>query len=169
MQVVQKNEAVESQKRQFCTFRIFGRLYGVDILDVKEINREIDITPIFHAPKEVKGYVNIRGKIYLLLDLRLILGFENKAVDDANRIVLFKPEAGEAFGVLADSIDDIVTIEEKQIENRRKKDQDVSDGTERRSVDIGEGVCRLENELLVILNARNLLKVIGSPKRHSKQ
>ena len=169
MQVAQKNEAVESQKRQFCTFRIFGRLYGVDILDVKEINREIDITPIFHAPKEVKGYVNIRGKIYLLLDLRLILGFENKAVDDANRIVLFKPEAGEAFGVLADSIDDIVTIEEKQIENRRKKDQDVSDGTERRSVDIGEGVCRLENELLVILNARNLLKVIGSPKRPSKQ
>ncbi|MFC1516447.1 chemotaxis protein CheW [Thermodesulfobacteriota bacterium] len=169
MQVAEKNEAVKSQRRQFSTFRIFDRLYGVDILDVKEINREIDITPIFHAPKEVKGYVNIRGKIYLLLDLRLILGFETKAVDDANRIVLFKPETGDSFGVLVDKIDDIVTIDEKQIENRRKKDREVPDGVERRSVDIGEGVCRLEDELLVILNARNLLKIIGSPKKHSKQ
>lgn len=160
MQVAMKNEVLESRKRQFCAFRIHGRLYGMHILDVKEINREIDITPIFHAPKEIKGYVNIRGKLYLLLDLRLILGFENKEVDKSNRIILFKPEVGESFGVLVDSIDDIVSVDENKIENRRKKDQELPDGVERRSIDIGEGVCRLENELLVILNSRNFLKAV---------
>lgn len=160
MRVAINNEAVASRKRQFCTFRINGRLYGVNILDVKEINREINITPIFHAPKEAKGYVNIRGKLYLLLDLRLILGFESKEVDKSSRIVLFKPAVGESFGVLVDSIDDIVSVEEKKIENRRKRDQEVPDGAERRSGDIGKGVCRLEDELLVILNSHNLLNVI---------
>ena len=78
MQAAMKKETVETQKRQFCTFWISGRHLGVDVLDVKEINSEINLTPIFHAPKEVIGYVNIRGQIYLILDLRLILGFESK-------------------------------------------------------------------------------------------
>ena len=161
-----KNDSIETEKHQFCTFRISGRLYGVDILDVKEINREVDFTPIFHAPEEVKGYVNIRGQIYLLLDLRLILGFDSQDVDRNNRVVLFKSEVGEPFGVLVDSIDDIVAVDEKQIENRRKKEQELPEGAERRGVDIGRGVCRLENELLVIVNSRNLLNVISSRKSY---
>jgi len=168
MQVVMTKEALETQKRQFCTFRIYGRLYGVDILDVKEVNPEIDFTPIFHAPKEIKGYVNIRGQICLLIDLRLILGFESKEVDDASRIVLFKSEVGEAFGALVDSIEDIKAVDVKQIENRRKQDQELPEAAERRGVDIADGVCKMENELLVVINSRNVLNIVGKLKSHSK-
>ncbi len=160
-----EKEAVVTQIRQFCTFRISGRLYGVDILDVKEINQNVDFTPIFHAPKEIKGNINIRGQIYLLLDLCLILGFETKAVDEMSRVVLFKSTVGDAFGVLVDSIDDIVAVDEKQIENRRKQDRELPEGAERRGIDIGEGVCKLEDELLVIVNSRSLLKYIGTLNR----
>jgi chemotaxis signal transduction protein len=168
MQVAMKKETVEEQTRQFCTFRISERHYGVDLLDVKEINPEIDFTPIFHAPKEVKGYVNIRGKLYLLLDLKLILGFESKEADEASRIVLFKSEVGEPFGVLVDSIDDIIKVDEEKIENRRKEDQGLPEGIERRGLDLGQGVCKLEDGLLVIINSRNLLSVIGNLKAYSQ-
>ncbi len=165
MRAAVKKKAVETQKHQFCTFRISGRLYGVNILDVKEINQNVDFTPIFHAPKEIKGNINIRGQIYLLLDLSLILGFATNTVDEMSRVVLFKSTVGESFGVLVDSIDDIVTVEEKQIENRRKQDREVPEGVERRGIDIGEGVCKLEDELLVIVNSRSLLKFIGTLNR----
>jgi len=160
MQVAKQKEYSETTIRKFSTFRISKRLYGVDIQDVKEINTQIHITPIFHAPKEVKGYVNIRGQVHLLLDLRLIFGFEAKEIDQSNRVVIFMPEVGDPCGILIDSIDDVVTVDDKLIENRRQN-QEAHEGSNRRGVDIGEGVCKLENELLIILNARKLLNNIG--------
>jgi chemotaxis signal transduction protein len=169
MEAAKVEEAVEAQKLQFCSFRISARRFGADVLDVKEINPEVDFTPIFHAPKEVKGYVNIRGQIYLLLDLRLILGFESKRIDEFSRVILFKPEIGDSFGVLVDSIDDIETVDEDQIENRRKEDRELPDGVERRVFNVGSGVCKLEDELLIIINSRELLNIFGNLKAYSQE
>ncbi len=156
----QKESAEKTITRRFCTFRLSGRLYGVDIQDVKEINTEIDFTPIFHAPKVIKGYINIRGQVYLLLDLRRIFGFEEQEVNKSNRVVLFMPEVGDPCGVMVDSIDDVVTVDEERIENRRKK-QETHDGSDRRGIDVGVGVCKLKDELLIILDARKLLHSIS--------
>ena len=159
--VSQKNREDDEQKviRRFCTFRLSGRLYGVDIQDVKEINTEISSTPIFHAPKEIRGYINVRGQVYLLLDLRMIFGFEEKEVDHESRVILFMPAVGDPCGILVDKIDDVVTVDDNLIENRRKG-KDEHDGLERRSSDVGEGVCKLKDELLIILNARKLFNAI---------
>ncbi len=90
-----EKEKTATQNRQFCTFWLSGRLFGVQILDVKEIHPEVAITPIFHAPRTVKGYVNIRGQVYLILDLRPMLGFESCEVDRKSCLVIFKTTVGE--------------------------------------------------------------------------
>ena len=92
------------------------------------------------------------------------MGFESKKVDELSRVVLFKPGVGDPFGVLVDSIDDIETVDEDQIENRRKEDRELPEGVERRGFDIGGGVCKLEEELLIIVNSRKLLNIIGNLK-----
>lgn len=156
-----KNHKYESQrKRQFCTFHIGGRLFGVDILDVKEINTETTFTPIYHAPKEVKGYVNIRGQIHLIIDLRLIMGFEEKPIDSSSRLILFKQKIGESFGILVDKIGDILEVDEAKIEDRRKEDRGAPTSNDRRSSEISSGICMLEKQLLIILNSRKLLQLI---------
>jgi purine-binding chemotaxis protein CheW len=161
MTVTKHKETVKkTTTRRFCTFRLSGRLYGVDISDVKEINTETDITPIYHAPDRIRGYINIRGQVYLLLDLRKIFGFEEKEIDKNSRVVLFMPEVGDPCGILVDSIDDVVTVDIERIENRRKK-QETLNGSDRRGVDVGEGVCKLQDELLVLLDARKLLNSVG--------
>ncbi|MCL7488124.1 MAG: chemotaxis protein CheW [Desulfobulbaceae bacterium] len=160
MQTAQQTKTDDSLLHRYCTFRLSGRLYGVDIRHVKEINTEIRYTPIFHAPREIKGYINIRGQIYLLLDPRKIFGFADKEIDESSRVVLFMPQVGEPCGVLVDSIEDVVTVDEKMIENRRQNEQKVPEGIERRAADVGEGVCKLKDELLIILNAERLLKSV---------
>ncbi|MDY6951559.1 MAG: chemotaxis protein CheW [Thermodesulfobacteriota bacterium] len=161
MELATQRPGGEAEKRQFCTFWISGRHFGVDILDVKEINSEVHFTPIFHAPEEVKGYVNIRGEIYLILDLALILGFKSEGLSESSRIVLFDAEAGEAFGVVVDSISDIATVDANQIENRRAEDMGPpEEGSERRKLDLGGSVCKLEDELLVIVKSENLLNIV---------
>jgi len=160
METASQQESVDNITRRFCTFRLSGRLYGVDIQDVKEINTEIKYTPIFHAPEKIKGYINIRGQVYLLLDLRKIFGFEEKEIDENSRVVLFMPAVGDPCGILVDSIDDVVTVDDKFIENRRQN-QDDHEGSDRRGTDVGEGVCKLKDELLIILNAKKLFNSIN--------
>ena len=160
MQATEKSKIEASLLHRYCTFRLADRLYGVNIKDVKEINTEISFTPIFHAPNEIKGYINIRGQIYLLLDPRKIFGFPNKEIDATSRVVLFMPHVGEPCGILVDSIEDVVAVDEKMIENRRQDEKIVPEGVERRAADVGEGVCKLQDELLIILNAERLLNSI---------
>src|SRR3954471_14943931 len=104
------------RQRLFCTFRVGGRLYGVDILDVKEVTAETTYTRVAHAPDEVLGLVNIRGHIYLVLDLRRLLGLPATEVTGESRLLLFKPSVGSAFGVVVDEISEIQTADPDRIE-----------------------------------------------------
>lgn len=159
-------ESNAAASRQFCTFHLAGRQYGVDILDVKEVTTEVAITPIFHAPKGVKGYVNIRGHVHLVLDLKLLLGFEAMVVDATSRVVLLKPHVGESFGVLIERIGDVVRMEGELLQDRRRgaeaKVESGFEGKERRQVSeqLIKGVCKQEKSLLVVLEPRNFLRAL---------
>lgn len=149
---------MESQ-RLFCTFRVEGRLFGIDILDVKEVTAETTSTRVAHAPDEVLGLVNIRGHIYLALDLRRLLGMPATAVTDESRLVLFKPSVGSAFGVVVDQISEIQTVDSKNIEVFSQNHYENALASVRR-VDLIDAVCKLSGELLVVLNPRRFLAVV---------
>jgi purine-binding chemotaxis protein CheW len=137
-----------------CGFWIAGRLFGVNILAVKEINRELGFTRVHHAPDDVRGYVNIRGQIHLVLDLRLMLGFDSVPTTPASRLVLFKPTVAESLGVLVDRIGDIVTVAADQIEWRDKQEAEHSPPSHRALI-IGDG--KLPGRVITLVDPRRLL------------
>ncbi|MHC5540927.1 chemotaxis protein CheW [Singulisphaera rosea] len=145
--------------RLFCTFRVDDRLFGVDILDVKEVTAETNYTRVAHAPDEVLGLVNIRGHIYLALDLRRLIGLPASTVTDESRMVLFKPCVGNAFGVLVDRISEIESVSPDRIDAFTKANDEAAAGQARRT-DLVNAVCKLDGELLVILDARRFLAVV---------
>jgi two-component system chemotaxis sensor kinase CheA len=155
-QITQSNVVL----RQFCTFWIGKHHYGVDILNVKEINSGITLTTIFHSPKEIRGYVNIRGHINLVIDLRVILGFERKEIDEMSRVVLLKDNVGDSFGFLVDNIGDVISIDEAEIEDQHKDQDSFHEKIETKALekDLIEGICKLETNLLVLLDAKNIYK-----------
>ncbi len=148
------------QKRQFCTFWISGRMFGVNIQEVKEVNREIAMTKIYHAAHVVKGLVNIRGQINIVIDLRQLMGFEPTEITEKSRIVIFKPEIAEALGALVDQMGDVVEVTEDSIEpiSETPKDSELSHD----DYNLYSGVCKLDNVLMVILNAKNLMDIKGT-------
>jgi purine-binding chemotaxis protein CheW len=147
------------RQRLFCTFRVDGRLFGVDILDVKEVTAETTYTRVAHAPDEVLGLVNIRGHIYLALDLRRLLGIPSTQVTNDSRLLLFKPAVGSAFGVVVDEISDIQTADSNRIEAFTGVDHEAAAAYVNR-VDLIDSVCKLAGELLVVLNPRRFLAVV---------
>ena len=148
-----------STQRLFCTFRLDGRLFGIDILDVKEVTAETTFTRVAHAPDEVLGLVNIRGHIYLALDLHRLLGLPAAVVTGDSRLVLFKPAVGNAFGVMVDAISDIRAVDAGRLESFARWGHEAVAVSAGRA-DLIDCVCELDDELLVVLNPRRFLIVI---------
>ena len=141
----------------YCTFRSAGRLFGVPILDVKEVTTETECTRIPHAPTEVVGYVNIRGHIFLVLDLRRLLSLDGDTIAVNRRLVIFKLSVGPAFGVMVDEIGDIVTVNTIHMEKFSGSGQEFT-GNDR--AELVANICKLPEELLVVLDPRRFLPII---------
>jgi len=169
-----EEEAQANSTMQMCTFRMSNRLFGVNILDVKEVNENTNVTPIYHAPPDICGYINIRGQILLVVNLRETFGFDyrhNKSDGVGGKVVVFKSGVDEPFGILVDEVCDVVSVEQNRIVDRRAGESNASDAVRelRRAKDgIVMGVCPLDRELLLVLNARYILGRQGAKSSDSK-
>jgi len=106
------HEINQNTKWEFITFHLQGELYGIHIADAKEIIKVPRITKVFHARAPIFGMINHRGDIYVVFDVRPLLGFEPSSVSDESRIIIMKDKIGLRFGFIVDSIWDIAHGEE---------------------------------------------------------
>ena len=142
----------------YTTFRLRDGLFGTATSAVKEVTALPPLTPIPHAPAAVRGYVNLRGHLVLVVDLNCLLLRAPAALGPESRLVVFKPELGDTFGVLVERIGDIVELGAEQIETHHA-------GAETGGSDLSQwpeeelicGVGKLDGELLSIIEARRLL------------
>lgn len=147
---------MEDEPKLFCTFEAAGRLFGVPLIDIKEVTAETHCTSIPHAPKCVQGYVNIRGQIVLGLDIKKIL---NLPADDqvAKKLVIFKAMIGPAFGLLVDEVGELASVRNQDIAS----DETTNLGGELQGPSgLIQYICRLPDRLLMVIDARKLLSIL---------
>ncbi len=94
---------------QLVTFQLVGEEFGVPILDVREIIRMTEITPVPQAPAFVEGVINLRGQIIPIVDLRKRFGMEPKEIDEQTRIVVVELGA-TILGLIVDSVQEVLRI-----------------------------------------------------------
>ncbi|HBC06037.1 MAG TPA: chemotaxis protein CheW, partial [Rhodospirillaceae bacterium] len=58
----------------FVTFRVKKQLFGIPVLMVQDILSPDRIASIPLAPPEVRGSINLRGRIVTVIDVRVRLG-----------------------------------------------------------------------------------------------
>jgi purine-binding chemotaxis protein CheW len=138
----------------YCTFRLAGRLFGVDVGLVKEVSTRTGLTPVPLASASVLGLVNLRGQLHLVLDLQRLLGLGTSAVTAASRLVVFKPVVGEAFGLLADAAGDVVRLGPGQTERYMPDDPARAGG-------LVTGIGKTDNELIILVDPHRLLAAVG--------
>jgi purine-binding chemotaxis protein CheW len=149
------------ETQTYCTFRLQDGLFGVETRVVKEVTALPPVTPIPHAPLAVRGYVNLRGHIVMVVDLDCLLRREPAALSPASRLVVLKPELGDALGLLVECIGDIVAVNAEQIETHRAgKVASGSPGVTLPQEELIRGIGKLDGQLLLILDARQLLSCL---------
>ena len=105
-----------TSEAQFATFYVGDILLGIDIRYVQEINRQLAVTRVPHAPPEVRGVINLRGDVATVIDLRRALGLPPPPRTPGDSRNLIGNFGGGSIGLLAARISDILTISEDQIE-----------------------------------------------------
>jgi purine-binding chemotaxis protein CheW len=95
---------IGAEDRDLVLFRSGDLLCGIDVARVREINRNLDITVVHHAPDYV------RGQLLTVIDLRRKLGMESASIDLNMRVVVVRRD-GVEVGLLIDQIVDIIAAD----------------------------------------------------------
>ena len=129
---------------QAVVFKLGDQEYAFDIRYVKEILRVTDITTVPQTEDYVIGIINLRGTVTPIISLYKKFGFPEKELSGESRIIILNLRNDVQVGVIVDSVTEVMNIAKENIE---------SAGLE---LAVGqsfiEGIGKLENRLLLILN-----------------
>ncbi len=97
----------KSQLTELSTFYVGDALYGMDILKIQEINKQMEMTSVPQSPDYVKGILNLRGRIVTVIDLSKKLGLAAAGSSEDARNIIIKSQ-NEQIGLLVDRLGDVV-------------------------------------------------------------
>jgi purine-binding chemotaxis protein CheW len=136
---------------QLIGFHAGGKLYGVNILSIREILREADLEPIQDAPAFVAAGIRIRGTVIPAIDLRTRLGKPDPSDTLDRSWALISPVGRGEVGFLVDSVTRILKVDPDAI---MPAPDLILSGL--RSPYI-QGVCNSEAGMLVVLELNQML------------
>ncbi|MDR2602905.1 MAG: chemotaxis protein CheW [Spirochaetaceae bacterium] len=138
---------------QLVTFQLGEELYGVDILDVKEIVRVQAVRAIPNAPSYVEGIFYLRNEIIPVVNLHKRFAIIKPAVKDDDEDLLsgfiIIDIENMKIGVIIDRVSRVVTIEKTEIQAPPQMLTGI--GSE-----YIQGVVRQDGGYLILLDIRNL-------------
>lgn len=136
---------------QLATFYVGDLLLGLQIDQVQEINRRLDVTQVPHSPTCVRGVINLRGDVVTVIDLRTVLGMPPAEISEHSRNLIVNLD-GELVGLCVDAIANIITIPSDAVSPPPSNLDEAEDHVFR-------GVYTAEREIVTILNLRETLEL----------
>lgn len=103
------DEEQREAREPWVCFDIADRRYGLPVQVVQEVLRVQSITRVPHAPPGIRGVTNMRGRVLPVVDLRLRLGFPEREIALASRILVALAAAGPV-GLLVDAVEQMLPI-----------------------------------------------------------
>ncbi|WZL82967.1 chemotaxis protein CheW [Vallitaleaceae bacterium 9-2] len=148
MNIVQEDLEEDTQKGKFLTFCLGEESYGIDIMYVTEIVGIQPITVVPELPDFIKGIINLRGTIILVMDARVKFKKEIKQYNDRTCIIVIDV-LDLSIGIIVDAVSEVLNISEENI----VPPPNLNAGA-RKYI---KGVGKSENNVTLILDCETLL------------
>jgi purine-binding chemotaxis protein CheW len=146
----QASENIEEFEEILC-FRISDEIYGINIMELKEIIKPRETTEVPRTPPFIMGVVSLRGIIIPVFNLRERLGLSQGAQNGRERIVIVKRHDGFT-GLLVDEVIQVVRIGKEG----REPAPAVLEGIDR---DFVCGIGRTGTMMIILLNVANITDI----------
>ncbi len=144
--------AVGDSQFQLVTFQLGEELYGVDIMDVKEIVRIQDVRTIPNAPYYVEGIFNLRSEIIPIINLHKRFHLKKAVLEEGDEylggFIILNIE-GNKLGIIIDRIARVVMVQQSEIQPPPQMISGIG-------AEYINGVVRQENGYLIVLDIRRL-------------
>lgn len=105
---------------QVVAFMVGNEEFCLDISKVREIKEMMPITRVPNAPDFVEGVINLRGQITTVVNLKKLLGYYELDEDLSKKKIIIAEVKDEVVGIIVDSVSDVITLTEDQIEQPPK-------------------------------------------------
>ena len=115
--MVQVSAASEDEVIQWVTFCIGEETYGIAVMQVREVIRVSDITPVPGADEHILGIINLRGNVVTVLDMHRLLALPPADLTDQSRIIISESN-DQVIGLLVDSVAEVVYLKASEVEVR---------------------------------------------------
>jgi purine-binding chemotaxis protein CheW len=138
----------------FVTFFVGNQMFGIPVLNVQDILTPEHIASIPLAPAEVRGSINLRGRIVTVIDVRVRLGMKPKNKENTSG-------SGKGMGVTVEHGHDLYTLLVDRIGDVMGLANDLYERNpatlDPKWRDFSLGVYRLKENILVVLDIERLL------------
>jgi purine-binding chemotaxis protein CheW len=135
----------------FVTFMVAGQVLGIPVMQVQDILTPEAIARVPLGPPDVRGLINLRGRIVTVIDVRTRLGLTGEAGKSQGMCVTVEND-GELYTLLVDGVGDVVSLPADAREP-------VPPTLDSSWTELADGVFRMGNELLVALDIAKLLDI----------
>lgn len=147
--VLKSDSQSDDPMLQWVTFRLENEIYGVNVMQVKEVLRYSEIATVPGAPGFVLGIVHLRGNVVTVIDTCHRFGLPSGEITDATRIMILEVE-GHVIGILVDAVSEVVYLRQSEIEPSPNVGNDESSK-------FIQGVCHKNDTLLILVELAKLL------------
>ncbi len=138
---------MSNQEQQLVVFELEEQKYAIPILEIQEIIRMVNITPVPKTDSYLEGVVNLRGNIIPVVNLRKRLGMHDKGHDNETRIIVVEFNE-ENLGVIVDKVLEVGRYSEAEIEPPHVAGK---------NVEFLRGVIKKDKDLWLLFNLEKLL------------
>ncbi len=108
-------DSPHSEQTEFLSFRIGESEYSVEIMAVREIRGWTRTTSLPHAPRFVRGVINLRGTVLPVVDLAMRLGLEETEPEERN-VIIVVDVGTRVMGLRVDAVSDILSFTKDQLQ-----------------------------------------------------
>ena len=140
-----------STAREFVTMVIDNQIFGIPVLQVQDVLGPQKITRVPLAPREVAGSLNLRGRIVTAIDVRTRLGLAPRE-DRQRSMSVVVDHNGEFYSLIVDQVGEVMSLPASDYEKTPAT-------LDERWRDISDGVYRLKEALLIVIDVRRLLRL----------
>ena len=140
------------ESNQLVTFQLGEELYGINIMDVKEIVRVEAVRPIPNAPTYVEGIFHLRSEIIPIINLHKRFHLKKISISEEDELLsgfVILDIDGMKLGIIIDKVSRVVTIEREEIQPPPQMVSGIG-------AEYIQGVVRQEHGYLIILDIRDL-------------
>ncbi len=143
-QMYQRGPQHADGRSELLSIRIGEQQFAMDIRSIREIRGWIASTPLPHAPSYIKGMINLRGSVLVVIDLAERLGLQSQEPNAASVVVVVEDDHRVA-GLLVDAVCDIITV----TEDMRQNTPQTGSSSSRMYI---EGLIMMDNRIISIVS-----------------